>query len=107
MVFLKIKTSPLDIILKYMKIKYGFYAIITLVLMLSCDKNIEETPQKIALKNIDPKKYTKIECPFEIDMDTIKNEKITIFGWRGVGEFVGGVWRYFFACLEGGLYYWV
>lgn len=60
-----------------MKTKIGIiFAII--YLLCSCQTVIKEDKKMTELKAIPQTEYTVIECPFEIDMDTVTTDKINL-----------------------------
>ncbi len=50
-------------------------------LFFSCNNHnhSSEDEKTLAIKKIPKEKFSKIECPFEIDMDTITTDKITTY----------------------------
>jgi Protein of unknown function (DUF1573) len=62
-----------------MKIKFIILTILVIGLFFSCNnsKHSSEDEKTLAIKKIPKEKYSKIDCPFEIDMDTITTDKIT------------------------------
>lgn len=60
-----------------MKTKIGIlFGII--YLLCSCQTVIKEDKKMTELKAIPQTEYTVIECPFEIDMDTVTTDKINL-----------------------------
>ncbi|WP_395055968.1 DUF1573 domain-containing protein [Flavobacterium sp.] len=60
-----------------MKTNY-FIILITLSFLASCQGTHKKDEMMIELKKIPQTNYTKIACPFEIDMDTITIDKINV-----------------------------